>query len=35
VASRKALRWMIASFVTEPLCVLLLVGYALILRAGT
>ncbi|MBA0446445.1 CD225/dispanin family protein [Stenotrophomonas maltophilia] len=34
VASRKALRWMIASFVTLPLCVVLLVGYALILRAG-
>ncbi|HDS1101821.1 CD225/dispanin family protein [Stenotrophomonas maltophilia] len=34
VASRKALRWLIASFVTLPLCVLLLVGYALILRAG-
>ncbi|WP_164087949.1 CD225/dispanin family protein [Stenotrophomonas maltophilia] len=34
VASRKALRWMIASFVTLPLCVLLLVGYALILRAA-
>ncbi|TIK68167.1 CD225/dispanin family protein [Stenotrophomonas maltophilia] len=31
-ASRKALRWMIASFVTLPLCLALMIGYALIAR---
>jgi len=31
-ASRKALRWMIASFLTLPLCLALMIGYALIAR---
>jgi len=33
IASRKTLRWMIASFVTLPTLVVLLIGYGLINRA--